>query len=75
MGNKLKTGIEILTMRVDMICGVISQKAFKQCSGSRQQESSFIKVTEDRTSCERNETTSSVHTTSMLREKKDWIFS
>lgn len=53
MGNKLKTGIEILTMRVDMICGVISQKAFKQCSGSRQQESSFMKVTADRTSCER----------------------
>lgn len=58
MENKLKTGIEILTMRVDMICGVMSQKAFEQCSGNRQQASSFIKVTVDRTSCERkNKTT------------------
>lgn len=34
MVNKLKTGIEIRTMRVDMICGVMSQKAFEQCSGN-----------------------------------------
>lgn len=40
-------------MRVDMICGVISQKAFEQCSGNRQQESSFIKVTAERSSCQR----------------------
>lgn len=40
-------------MRVDMICGVISQKAFEQCSGNRQRESSFIKVTAERTSCEK----------------------
>lgn len=57
LGNKLKTGIEILTMREDMICGVMSQKAFEQCSGNRQQASSFIEVTVDRTSYKKNKKT------------------
>lgn len=67
-------------MRLDIICGVMSQKAFEQCSGKRQQASSFIKVTVDRTSCERKrDNILLVHTTSMLRnfyalkEKKEWI--
>lgn len=69
MGHNLKTGTELLTMRVDMICGVTRQKAFEQRSGNRQQASSFITVTTDRTSCERKKENniSSVHTTNMLR--------